>query len=185
MQKVIAIDFDDVCNDLLLTWVSWLNHQHGLNKTIQEMTNWDMTRNFPELSTYDVYRPLDIAEFWDKVYVYPEAKKAIQEMKQQGFQVVMVTTTSYDHAATKFHHCLFKYLGGIVEPEDIIITSRKDLIKCDYLIDDYPLNLKNSTAFRFLIDATHNKEANPKWYDMRTASLWNAWEYIQLLEKTY
>ena len=183
MQKVIAIDFDDVCNNLLVSWVSWLNHQHSLNKTVQEMTNWDMTLNFPELSAYDVYRPLDIAEFWDTVYVYPEAKKAIQEMKQQGFQVVIVTTTSYDHASTKFTHCLFKYLKGLIEPADIIIASHKELIKCDYLIDDNPVNLKDSTALRFLIDATHNQKANPEWYNIRTTSLWNAWEYIQLREK--
>lgn len=159
MNKVIAIDFDGVCNDLTRSWVAWLNQRHNLTKHEQDMVHWDMTLNFPELTAEEIYKPLSLAEFWDTVYVYPTAKEVIQEMKLNGFKVYLVTTTSYKHAAIKFDHCLFKYLNGVLTPEDIITTSHKELIQCEYIIDDYEMNLKDNEGIRILIDTPYNQNA--------------------------
>lgn len=185
MNKVIAIDFDGVCNDLTISWVAWLNHYHNVHKHAQDMVHWDMTMNFPELTAEEIYKPLSLAEFWDTVYVYPTAKEVIQDMKLKGFKVYLVTTTSYKHAAIKFDHCLFKYLKGVISSDEIILTSHKELIQCDYLIDDYEMNLKDSKAFRFLIDTTYNQNVNSEWYDIRSGSLGTAWKFIKVREGIY
>ena len=95
MNKVIAIDFDSVINDLLSEWVKYLNITYGLNKSIEDILYWDMTENYPELTVQQIFSPLYNPLFWLRVPLIPNAKKVIQEMKKEGYKVVVVTDSDY------------------------------------------------------------------------------------------
>ena len=40
---VICSDFDDTINELLLSWLKWLNNKYGLSVNYEDITEWDMT----------------------------------------------------------------------------------------------------------------------------------------------
>lgn len=180
MRKVIAIDFDTVCNNLLVVWLKWLNRKYRLNKTCEDMTQWDMSKNIPELDPTQIYEPLFDADFWASVIVYPEVQTIIKEMRYAGYTPYIVTDTHYSSLKMKFENCLLPALNEVIKPSDVIVTSHKELITCEYIIDDYEMNLKDNEGFRILIDEPYNHNANKDYYDFRTHSLKDAWEYIKL-----
>lgn len=183
MNKVIAIDFDSVINDLLSEWIKYLNITYGLNKSIEDILYWDMTENYPQLTVQQIFSPLYDPLFWLRVPLVPNAKKVIREMKKEGYKVVVVTDSDYRIIKFKWENCLLRLLDKVITSKDIIITSQKSLIKCDYIIDDYENNLKDSKAIRLLIDYPYNRNAAENTFDYRCNNIEDAWECILHIEE--
>lgn len=178
MYKTIAVDFDDVLNNLLPTWIETLNKKHHLNVKPEDVTQWEMQLAFPTLTKTEIFYPLSTDTFWEKVTPKPDAIKFLKKLKELDNRIVITTSTYYKDCIPKFDNCLFKHFDYLCY-KDIIICYQKDLIKCDYLIDDYEHNLKYSSATRLLFNAPHNKNANIQFYDYRVFN----WEQIYNLIK--
>lgn len=183
LNKVIAIDFDSVLNNLLDEWIRYLNQCYHIGKTIEDIKYWDMTKNYPELTEMEIYSPLQDPLFWDTIELLPNVIKTLKEMKAEGYRIVIVTDSDYRILKFKWDRCLLKLLEGIITPKDIIVTSQKDLIKCDYIIDDYENNLKNSSGIRLLISYPYNLNASEDTYDYRCKDISEAWETILYIEE--
>jgi len=183
LSKIIAIDFDSVLNDLLGEWVKYLNRAYTLNKSIDDITYWDMTKNYPELTVQQIFSPLYDPLFWLEVPLIADAKKILKEMKQEGYKVVIVTDSDYRTIKFKWENCLLRLLDKIITTKDVIITSQKSLIICDYMIDDYENNIKDSTAIRLLIDYPYNRNASEDTFDYRCDNIEDAWECILKIEE--
>lgn len=183
MTKIIAIDFDSVLNKLLESWIEYLNNCYGLRKTIQDIKHWDMSKNYPELLEHEIYSPLYDPIFWSGVPLADNAKSVIKEMKKEGYTPIIVTDTSYKIIYFKWENCLLRKLGDIISVKDVIVTSQKFLIKCDYIIDDNPDNLKNNDATRILIGYPYNRNASENTFDYRCDNIKDAWECILKLEE--
>lgn len=178
MNETIAIDFDDVLNNLLPTWIETLNHKHNLSVKPEDVTQWEMKVAFPTLTNAEIFFPLSTYSFWEKVTPKEDAIEYLRKLKELGNRIVIATSTYYKDCIPKFDNCLFKHFDYL-SYKDIIICYQKDLIKCDYLIDDYEHNLKYSSAIRLLFDAPHNRNANIQFYDFRVYG----WEEIYNLIK--
>lgn len=183
MNKIIAIDFDSVINDLITEWVLYLNRAYTLDKSVNDITHWDMSENYPELTVQEIFSPLYDSLFWLEVPLIAGAKKILKEMKQEGYKVVIVTDSDYRTIKFKWENCLLRLLDKIITTKDVIITSQKSLIKCDYIIDDYENNIKDSTAIRLLIDYPYNRNASENTFDYRCDNIEDAWECILKIEE--
>lgn len=166
MYKVIVTDFDDVMNNLLCAWVDTLNNLYNCSVKYNEIKEWDMSKSYPTLTHSQIVNPLTISSFWEKVTPKEDAIEYLYKLKEEQNRVVVATSTYYEDAQGKFNNCLFKHFP-FLNYRDIIITYQKDLIKCDYLIDDYEHNLKYSSATRLLFDTCHNQNCNIQFYDYR------------------
>lgn len=83
------------------------------------------------------------------------SQKITKSLKEDGHKVLIVTS---DHPDTiPFKYNFLKKYFPFIPFKDVIITSHKQMVKGDILIDDAPHNLENGEYLGILIDAPHNK----------------------------
>lgn len=154
---IIAIDFDSTINNMLDVWVETLNDRYKLSVKVEDITDWDMKIAYPELTNDQIYEVLSERDYWEKVQLVEGAREAIERWQKEGHRVYIVTSTKYTNAKDKFDACLLKLLPTITY-KDIIITYHKNLIVCDFMIDDYHKNLELCKGYAILIDKPYNKD---------------------------
>lgn len=154
---VIGIDFDGVLNELLDTWVAWLNkNYHEPKVKTEDIKQWHFFKYFPELTEDELFAPLFVPEFWDEVKIKHEAPEVVERLLAEGHKIYVVTSSHYKSLEVKLQRCLFKNFPHLSE-KNIITTYDKSLIKVDLLLDDAEHNLKDFTGIRVLFDAPYNK----------------------------
>lgn len=151
----VLIDMDDTLEGLCPEWVKYLNNKHGTSVKHSDITDWDMTKAFPSLERKLVYAPLVDPALWENVKPLPGAVEKVQQLINDGHKVVIVTASHQDTVSPKLNSVLFRYFPFLTY-KDVIISSQKQLIKGDVLVDDAPHNLVNGTYKGILMNAYHN-----------------------------
>lgn len=64
---VILVDMDDTIENLMPAWVDWLNEKHGTSVSVEDVTEWNVSKFFPTLTRSEVYAPLSDDDFWKTV----------------------------------------------------------------------------------------------------------------------
>ena len=165
---VIGIDFDGVLNNMLETWLEWLNRSCVTNKhTIEDITDWELAKLYPELDENVLFEPLNTPEFWDEVAIMPDAEAVVKKLISDGHMIYVVTSSHYKTLPYKLKRCLFAHFPYLTK-ENVIVTYNKALIRCDLLLDDAEHNLVDFTGVRVIFDAPYNKNATA--VDYRVAS---------------
>jgi 5'(3')-deoxyribonucleotidase len=164
---VIGIDFDGTINDMLITWVEWLNRKHGTSVQLSDIIEWELAKVFPALSKRELFEPLNTPEYWDEVPIKSGAVEVIEKLISEGDEVYIITSSHYRTLPYKLDKCLFAHFP-FLKKENIIITYNKSLINCDLLLDDAEHNLINFKGIKVLFDASYNK--NSIVHDFRVKS---------------
>ena len=152
----ILIDMDDTIESLLKAWVSGVNRKYGRSVSHEDVGSWDVSTAFPGLTHEQVYAvPLEKG-FWKTVEPIPGAAEAIQRFMAAGHEVFIVTATPYESVTEKMSDLLFRYFP-FLSWKQLIITSRKQLIRGDVLIDDGIHNLEGGDYIKILMTAPHNR----------------------------
>ncbi len=181
MNKVIVTDMDDVLVDLLPTWVKVLNERHHLTVKVTDIIEWDMGKAFPTLCPQEIFSVLSEDDFWSIVPPRKDAVTGLQKLREKGYIVYVCTATHYKNMKTKIDNCLFKHFPYL-SYKDIIMSHNKQLIDCDYIIDDYPENIRGHKAISFLMSAPHNKNCDEMVYDFRVDNFNDIIKVIEELE---
>jgi len=176
---VIGLDFDGTINNMLDTWVEWLNKKHGTDVKVSDITDWELAKAFPDLSKRELFEPLNTPEFWYYVTIKPGAVEIIEKLIQDGHKIYIVTSSHYRTLPAKLDNCLFAHLP-FLKKEDIIITYDKSLIKCDILLDDAEHNLINFRGIKVLFNALYNKNSTVQ--DFRVTSWEDFYELVNELK---
>lgn len=146
---------DDTIEDLLTAWTLWLNNKHKLNVKVSDITSWEMKQSYPKLTDEEIFEPLHLAEFWDTVMPKLDSQKYLKQLIEDGHSVYICTNTHYAILKDKLDRCLFKHFPFITWRK--IITMRdKQMIRCDFLIDDGVHNIVGDYK-GLLIDMPHNR----------------------------
>lgn len=183
MDKIIVTDMDDVLVNFLETWVSQLNATYNKDIKTEDIKDWGMNKFYPELSFEQLYGILNKESFWKLVEPKKGSPETLKRMKEDGYQVYVCTAAHYDNISPKVNECLIKYYPWLTY-KDIIICHKKDLLTCNYIIDDYTENIRKSKAIRFLMDAPYNQHARLVIdYDFRVKSMEEVYNIIKELEK--
>ena len=152
----ILVDMDDTIEDLCGAWVNYLNEKYGTNTKPSDVKEWDITKAFPTLSRDEVFGVLSDELLWDRVKPLPGAADYLKKIIDDGHKVFIVTASHPDIISTKLSKVLFKYFPFLTY-DDVIITTHKQLIRGDILIDDAPHNLEGGKYFKILYNAPHNQ----------------------------
>lgn len=155
-KLTILIDMDDTIEDLLECWVNELNRVYGTNVKYDEVFAWDMSKVFPTLTKTEIYAPLHNSNFWSKIHPLPGSVEYVKRLIDDGHNVYIVTTSHYTDIKNKIENVLAKHFP-FISWKNVIITSRKQLINGDILIDDGVHNLEGGKYIKFLMDAPHNR----------------------------
>lgn len=156
MRKLIVlVDMDDCIENLSLAWSEYLNHKHRLNVPYETVNQWDVSKAYPMLTREQVYAPLYEDDFWDWVKPIDGAAEALIKLKEDGHDVLIVTASTYITIKVKMEKVLFRYFPFLTW-DDVILTSRKQLIAGDVLVDDGIHNLYGGSYKKILMSAMHN-----------------------------
>lgn len=161
----IAVDLDGVIWDLLNPWLSRYNNITGGKIDINDIKSY-------ELDEYIEHRELlqyilKMNDFWESVEPYPGAVGAIDVLLNHPLvNLSIVTATSYEIAHMKIKR-LLELIPSLPE-ENIILTSKKELIAAHVLIDDYENNLRHMAVtgkgVPILIDQPYNRNFDNNTY---------------------
>lgn len=180
MEKLtILVDMDDTIEDLLGAWVTWLNRLYGLNVQKEEITDWDMTMAFPTLSPHEIFNPLEMDTFWKTVRPKSRAPDMLMRLIEDGHQVFIVTSSGYKTIRPKTEQVLLRYFP-FLSWDRVIVTSHKDMVRGDVIVDDAPHNLEgDDDRLKILFDAPHNRTYDAYRHGMVRADTWEeVYEYI-------
>ena len=167
----IAIDIDDTIEYLLKAWIGWLNSKYGMNIFPEQITSWEVTSFFPQLTPDQVFEPLRCEEFWKTVEPMPDAVEYVKKLMDDGHEVYLCTTTYYKNIKPKFEYVVQKHFPYI-EWSQVIVTSRKQLLDVDILVDDGIHNLEGGNYYKVLFSAPHNRNIDANANKMARADNW-------------
>lgn len=172
-RLTVLVDMDDTIEDLLGAWVAALNEKHGLSVDKENVTDWDVARFFPTLTKPQVFAPLYSEDFWRTVKPIDGAADALQQLIDDGHTLYVVTSSFHENLSVKMTDVLFRYFP-FFKWDDVIITSHKQLVKGDVLVDDGVHNLEDGEYFKVLMDAPHNRS-----YDAESAGMHRVMDWEQ------
>lgn len=158
-NKVIYIDVDDTIEDLLASWVNYLNKKYNLTIDVNDCKEWDMGVLFPMLTRKQIVDALWDVELWKDIKPIPDAVEYIKKLIDDGFDVYLATATHVTYYNDKYEHVIHKYFPFIDE-EHIITIHNKQLLKGLVLVDDYIENLKDGDYCGILFTSYYNKEVD-------------------------
>lgn len=154
-QLTILVDMDDTIEDLLGAWLSFLNNKYGTNVKRDDVREWDISKAFPTLERKQVYEPLTINEFWGTIKPIEGAYDTLKNLMEDGHSIYIVTASAYETLPAKMELTLFRNFP-FIKWSNVIITSNKQMVKGDVLIDDGVHNHEGGDYISILMNAPHN-----------------------------
>lgn len=172
MKKLtILIDMDDTIEGLLCVWTEYLNERYGLAVTERDVCDWDLSLAYPSLTRRQVYEVLYEDALWERIKPLPEAPEYMQKLLDDGHDIYIVTSSNYPTLKTKMDKVLFKYFP-FINWNHVIITSNKQMVKGDVLVDDGPHNLVGGDYLKIMMDAPHNRGFDGDRHGIRRVKAW-------------
>ncbi len=158
-NKIVYVDVDDTIEDLLLSWVNYLNSKYNLNVDINDCKGWDLTLLFPTLTDKQIVDALWDVELWKSIKPIDGAIQYLQKLVEDGFDVYLATATHISYYNDKYKYVINKYFPFITE-DHIITIHNKQLLKGLVLVDDYVENLKDADYYGILFESYYNKDVD-------------------------
>ncbi len=174
---VILVDMDDTIEQLLDAWVRGVNKRYNRSVRYDEVRSWNVSAAYPGLSFEQVYDIPMQPGFWSTVEPIPGAAEGLQHLMEKGHEVYIVTATVCDSVPEKMNDLLFRYFP-FLSWDQVIITTRKQLIRGDILIDDGVHNLENGPYHKILMSAPHNRDYDAAANGMIRVENWEQIEAV-------
>lgn len=113
----ILFDADDVAETLLEGWVKALNERYGTTTSVEDVTDWDVSKAFPTLTKQQIYGVLQEDEVWANLTPMPGAQEYLKRLYDEGHELYMVTATDYRVSSqekwAKFRHKVYQCRGEV------------------------------------------------------------------------
>ena len=167
----ILVDMDDTIELLLKAWVRGVNERYGRNVSLDEITEWDVSAAFPGLTWEQVYAIPMERGFWKTVEPMPGAAESLRRLMDAGHEVFIVTATPAESVEEKMQDLLFARFP-FLSWDQVIITTRKQMICGDVLIDDGVHNLEGGAYRKILMTAPHNRAYDAEANGMIRVHTW-------------
>ena len=82
---------DDTIENLIGTWVEYLNERFATSVSHEDNTEWDITKAFPTLTKEEVFSPIFENDFWKRVPPIDGAADALQKLIEEGPRLTLPT----------------------------------------------------------------------------------------------
>ena len=179
---VVAVDVDNVVNDLVEKLIELYNRTYSANLKFEDFTNYDF---FKCLQYDDAQRLMDLfdeRELWDSLSPRDGAQRGIKHFINRGYDVYFATNASPITFPWKVEW-LRKYFSMVPE-KNIICINNKGLLQANVLIDDNIDNLLSSQYYdRVCMDYAWNRDVHDEVYAINRAHNWD--EIVEVVDKLY
>lgn len=168
---IILVDMDDVLENLLPTWITYLNQRYNLNVDVSKITSWDISGYFPTLTPEQLYSPLVEDDFWLLIKPLPGAVEYMRKFVDEGFTVRVCTASSPTSYALKMKYFIKEYIPFLDTRLHCLCVHDKQLVRGDVLLDDNYRNLIGGSYQGVLFNRSHNATYNNP-QDLPRVSSW-------------
>ncbi len=151
----ILVDADGVMENLTQIWVPYLNEKFGTHVAYEDVTEWDLTLAFPGHTREEVYGAELEEALYERMRPMPGAVEYMKKLIDDGHTIYVVTHTPYQIVPFKLEKVLFR-LFPFLTWRNYILTTNKQMIRGDVLIDDGFHNLIGGSYHKLLFDAPYN-----------------------------
>ncbi len=148
---------DDTIENCTEAWVNYVNARFGTDVNPGSLRDWDVSKAFPTLTREQVYGVTFEDGFWRTVKPIDGAAEYMKRLIDEGNRIYIVTCAAYETLRVKMEEVLFKFFP-FIKWSDVIIASKKQMIKADFLVDDGVHNHIGGEYTRLLYTAPHNSE---------------------------
>jgi 5'(3')-deoxyribonucleotidase len=154
MRRKLAVDIDNTLWDLITPWLDYYNRRYNDNIRYEEIVDYNFFNIIKTITREEMLHLLSEKEFWDNVYPYPTSIPFLKKLNDE-FELYIATSTSYKTPREKFDK-LFTFFDFLDE-DQLIVTSKKQLLNVDIMIDDCADCLIGGDYTKLLIDAPYNR----------------------------
>lgn len=151
----ILVDIDDVCCDLLSTWLTYYNKDYDDNLTKEQITDWDTSKFVKPECGVKIFKYLENPSLYDNCKPIPDSLEGISLLREMG-RVIFVTASTNGASGRKFRW--LNHNGFDVNFSDYVEAVDKTLIIGNIMIDDNYENIRRFSGAGFLFRQPHNKK---------------------------
>jgi len=178
MKKLtILVDMDGTIESLLDVWLDRLNKKYNRNVKTEDIKDWDISKFYEGLTKEDVFSVMMDPTIWKEVKPIDGAKEVLKKWIDEGHNVYIVTDNPYQSVKVKVEDLLFRCFP-FISWHNVVITSRKQLIKGDVLIDDGIHNLVGGEYKKLLFDAPYNRDVDEEKLELTRVFDWKSIDKI-------
>lgn len=156
----IGIDIDNVLNNLTECVLRVYNEDSGDSLQLSDITQYYMENFVKEEYKADFYKYFLDKRVWKQVEIVKEAVPVIKEWYEQGHEIIFITTTWAENLPKK-KSWLSKHFPFLDIQNCLYAVPKKQLIKCDVLIDDCMDNLLGGEYTPICYNAPWNQNDYP------------------------
>jgi 5'(3')-deoxyribonucleotidase len=151
---LVVSDVDDCLNELVEVTIQKFEELTGGTFDRTRFNGYDLKNYLSdfELSMFDhIWSDPDL---YDQLKPIAEAQSALKKLQNNGFEICMATRFDTNGGKKRWLHEHFSYL----DEKNYFVTERKDLISCDFMIEDCIETLASCkpSTYRICIDKPWN-----------------------------
>lgn len=147
-NEIVIIDIDDVCADLLTTWLECYNCDWNDHITKFDIKSWEIDKYVKPECGKKIFEYIKDASLYYGVQPIENALEGVNFLRELGFNVVFCTMVDWGNGKYKW----MKEHEFTKSDEEFIVCKNKSLIRADMMIDDnthYVQTFKGSLAILF------------------------------------
>lgn len=137
---LIGFDMDGIIANLHQAWLDWYNKTWN-DKVPLGRLQWDLKAIVKKECGNKIYTYLRNPSIYETVLPIDGAIPSIQHLIKAGHDVIIVTHPAGGSVTVPDKTAWLKRYLPEIKEENIIFTSRKDLLKLDIFVDDSPKNI--------------------------------------------
>lgn len=138
-MKVI-LDYDDVLNECNEEAIRKLNKEYGYSYCLEDITNWGILENELDKRIPYFVQP----KFVRNIPIREGARKLVCELLKRHCEIFIATSVPSQCAGVRIADIIRNFPG--IDPGNILIGSRKDILVADILLDDCYFNIEHSNV---------------------------------------
>lgn len=139
MKKLVLLfDMDAILVDLLRPWLAWYNETHNDKLSIDDVTGYHLHEHATKC-TVDQLFEFFTHERYSACPPLPGASEGLKQLHDAGHDIVITTATAGNTAQAKW--TLAEKVAPWLKDGNVMVGSRKELIKGDVFVDDAPKNV--------------------------------------------
>ncbi len=175
---VIFVDMDGVLCDLHTPLLKLYNNEYNDNLTIDDITQWDMTKIVKKKCGSRLLRFLDTPNFFRDLVPLEGAIEGVHKLIETGHDVYIATAaTSHPNSVIGKIGWLNEHLPVMMKhPRKVVFTHHKHLLRGDVLFDDSPKNLETFDGISVAMDMPYNNDK--KWTEENHICRVYSWEHF-------
>lgn len=159
---IIAVDFDNILNNLTEKTLEVHNAQSGKNIKMSELTSYNFYDCLDKTDADGMVKLFKNKILWDALTPIDGSREGLQKLIDTEHRVYIVTATAPENFLWKISW-LKKYFP-FFNSDNVIRMKDKSLFKCDIMIEDcYEQLIKNKLCHKICLDYPWNRDETKDW----------------------